>query len=89
VRELCDLMSRVADLPLMSINPGAADAASFRQVAFKGGSDVGVINMTTQVTTKRGTTLCFSATLNDSATAVNDGAFVVAYGSALSALANR
>ncbi|MEA2786391.1 MAG: hypothetical protein QOF71_2495, partial [Candidatus Eremiobacteraeota bacterium] len=46
VRELCDLMGRVADLPLMSINPGVADPASFRSVAFKGGSDTGIINLT-------------------------------------------
>jgi len=88
VRQLCDLMGRVADLPLMSINPGVADAESFRQVAFKGGSDVGIINLTTQVTTKRGTRLCFSATLNDLAADVNGSAFTTAYGAVVSALAN-
>jgi hypothetical protein len=89
VRELCDLMGRVADLPLMSINPGAADPASFRHVAFKGGFDFGVVNLTTQVTTKRGTSFCFSATLNDPAKAVDDTALLTAYGSVLSVLANR
>ncbi len=89
VRELCGLMSRVADLPLMSINPGVADAGAFAQVAFKGGSDTGVINLTTQVTTKRGTRLCVSATLNDAAKAVDDSAFAAAYGSVLGALAER
>jgi hypothetical protein len=89
VRELCGLMGRLADLPLMSINPGAADAASFGHVAFKGGSDTGVINLTTQVTTKRGTSLCFSATVNDPAKAVDEGAFVAAYSSVLGFLANR
>jgi len=88
VRELCDLMGRVADLPLMSINPGAADVASFRSAAFKGGSDTGLINLTTQLTTKRGTSFCFSATLNDAQQAVDDSAFVTAYGSVLSVLAN-
>jgi beta-lactamase class A len=87
-RELCDVMGRVADLPLMSINPGVADPASFRQVAFKGGSDIGVMNLTTQVTTKRGTRLCFSATINDRTTAVNPSSFTTAYGAVLSALAN-
>jgi hypothetical protein len=89
VRELCALMQRVADLPLMSINPGVADAASFRHVAFKGGSDTGVINLTTQVTTKRGTALCFSATLNDPSKAVDERSFETGYALALSVLANR
>jgi beta-lactamase class A len=89
VRELCDLIGRVADLPLMSINPGLADAASFRRVAYKGGSDIGIINMTTQVTTKRGTRICFSATLNDQAKAVNENTFFTAYSSVLGALANN
>ena len=88
VRELCDVMGRVADLPVMSINPGVADPAAFLQVAFKGGSDIGVINLTTQVTTKRGARLCFSATLNDRASAVNPSSFTTAYSAVLSALAN-
>ncbi|MEA2787071.1 MAG: hypothetical protein QOF71_3175, partial [Candidatus Eremiobacteraeota bacterium] len=84
----CDLMGRVADLPLMSINPGVADPASFRSVAFKGGSDTGIINLTTQVTTKRGSRLCFSATINDRASAVNPSSFTTAYGAILTALAD-
>lgn len=89
VRELCSLMHRVADLPLMSVNPGAADATAFRRVAFKGGSDVGVVNLTTLVTTKRGVSFCFSATLNDSVKNIDDVAFSITYASALSALANQ
>ena len=89
VRELCGLMRRVAELPVMSINPGLADASSFAHVAFKGGSDTGVVNLTTQVTTKRGTTFCFSATVNDSAKNVDERAFELAYGAVLSVLANR
>jgi beta-lactamase class A len=88
VRELCSLMHRVADLPLMSINPGVADAASFAHVAYKGGSDSGVLNLTTQVTTKRGSTLCFSATVNDATTAIDERPFELAYGSVLAALEN-
>jgi beta-lactamase class A len=89
VRDLCGLMGRVADLPLMSINPGPADAASFRHVAYKGGSDTGVINMTTAVTTKQGTEICFSATVNDRSGDVDGSAFELAYGTVLSALATR
>jgi hypothetical protein len=83
VRDLCKLIERVAALPLMSINPGVADPADFAHVAYKGGSDIGVINLTTMVTTRRGTKLCFSATGNDSAHDVNESAFESAYGAAL------
>jgi hypothetical protein len=87
VRDLCKLMERVAALPLMSINPGVAEPVDFAHVAFKGGSDVGVINLTTAVTTNRGTKLCFSATENDSAHDVNEAAFETAYAAALRQLA--
>jgi hypothetical protein len=83
VRELCSLMRRVSDLPLMSINPGIPNSSDFRHVAYKGGSDVGIINMTTMVTTKRGTTVCFSATLNDEKHAVDEMAFETVYSNVL------
>jgi hypothetical protein len=71
----------------MSINPGVAAPGDFARVAFKGGSDVGVVNLTTMVTTKRGTKLCFSATENDSAHDVNGAALETAYAAALRQLA--
>jgi beta-lactamase class A len=83
VRDLCRLMAGVADLPLMSINPELADPHDFRRVAYKGGSDIGAINMTTMVTTKRGSKVCFSATLNDPNHEVDENAFSSAYGSVL------
>ncbi len=89
VRELCALMARVAVLPLMSINAGPAGTADFARVAYKGGSDRGVINLTTQVLTKRGSRVCFSATLNNATTAFDDAAFELAYGAAIASLADR
>jgi hypothetical protein len=88
VRALCGLMRRVADLPLMSINPGPAEPAAFRHVAFKGGSDVGVINLTTMVTTRRGTKICFSATLNDAEQPVDELKFSTAYAGVMRYLAD-
>jgi hypothetical protein len=88
VRELCNLMRRVAELPLMSINPGVADASAFRHVAFKGGSDFGIINLTTMVTTRLGTRFCFSATLNDPQRAIDEQSFESAYGAVLPHLAS-
>jgi beta-lactamase class A len=83
VRDLCRLLERVSDVPLMSINPGVADATAFRHVAYKGGSDLGAINLTTAVTTTRGTRICFSATLNDPTQQVDESAFEAAYGGVL------
>jgi beta-lactamase class A len=64
-RRLCALMSDVAALPLTSINPGAAVPTDFAKVSYKGGSDGGVLNLTTQVVTKKGETYCVSATWNN------------------------
>lgn len=65
-----------------------ADADDFRRVAYKGGSDSGVLNLTTLVTTRRGTRICFSATVNDAAHAVDESAFELAYWFALARLAS-
>jgi beta-lactamase class A len=62
--ELCDRMERVKDLPLMSINPGAANPQDWARVAFKGGSEPGVINLTTWLQAKNGKRYCVSATWN-------------------------
>jgi hypothetical protein len=86
VRELCGLMRRVADLPIMSINPGVADRTAFRHVAFKGGSDSGIINLTTMVTTLRGTRICLSATVN-STHQIDQLSFEASYGAVLRHLA--
>jgi len=64
-QELCQLMATVKDLPLMSINPGVALAQDWQQVAFKGGSEPGVLNLTTWLQAKNGRQYCVSATWND------------------------
>jgi beta-lactamase class A len=80
VRDLCALMAKVSANAIMGVNPGVADPAAFRRVAFKGGSDLGVINLTTAVTTMRGTKLCFSATLNEASASLDEARFETAYG---------
>jgi beta-lactamase class A len=84
-RELCALMSKVQDLPLMSINSGPARAADWDHVAYKGGAEPGVINMTTWVR-KGGRSHCVSATWNDPASSVDDGVFASAYGRVVGSL---
>ncbi|NDJ19544.1 serine hydrolase [Myxacorys almedinensis A] len=62
--ELCSLMNTVKDLPLMSINPGISDSKGWERVIFKGGSEPGVLNLTTGLQAKDGTQYCVVATWN-------------------------
>ena len=64
-QELCQLMTQVADLPLMQINTGIVNADDWQQVAFKGGAEPGVLNLTTMLKSDTGNKYCVSATWND------------------------
>jgi hypothetical protein len=84
-RELCALMAEVGDLPLMTINPGVGPLAPGDRIAFKGGSEPGVINLTVAV--QRGPhRACVAATWNDSAHDVDDVRLVMAVRGLLAAL---
>lgn len=63
---LCEAMEKVAELPLMSINPGLVDPATWQKVAYKGGSEPGVENFTTYLVDEQGP-LCVTATWNNEA----------------------
>lgn len=64
-RELCTLMQQVADLPLMSVTtPNGVNADDWAKVSYKGGSETGVLNLTTWLQAKNGKTYCVSATWN-------------------------
>ncbi|OLV17924.1 Beta-lactamase [Deinococcus marmoris] len=84
-QRLCRLMADVAALPETQINPGVADRNEFKTVSFKGGSEIGVLNLTTQVTTKAGKTLCISATWNRPEP-LNEQQFVAMYAGVLKLL---
>jgi len=86
--EICDLMGKVADLPAMHINPGVAKKADWSQVAFKGGSEPGVLNLTTATTGKNGHRYCVAATWNDAAS-LDEKRFELAYASLLGQLARE
>jgi Beta-lactamase enzyme family len=64
-REVCGLIERVHGLPAFRINPGLAIPAEWRETAFKGGGDKGVLNLTTRVETQDGRSYCAAATWND------------------------
>ena len=70
--ELCDLMQDVADLPFMSVNPGVANPDNWQRVAFKGGSEPGVLNLTSHLTANDGSQYCVSVTLNNPDKPINE-----------------
>ena len=62
--ELCDLLEATHDASAFAINPGLADPADWASVAFKGGSDVGILNFSTYLIGKDGARYCIVATWN-------------------------
>jgi beta-lactamase class A len=84
--KLCALIGDVADLDVFTINPGVARPADWQAVAYKGGSEPGVLNMTTRVVARDGTTYCLSATWN-APSDVDAAKAQAAYGSVLAQLA--
>lgn len=63
-RELCDLMDRIGELELMTINAGPAERADWARVAYKGGSEPGVLSIAHRLGTRDGRTYLVSATWN-------------------------
>jgi hypothetical protein len=63
-RELCSLLEETADLAPFRIQPGPADPARWRQVAFKGGSEPGVLNLSTLLEDDEGRRHCVVANWN-------------------------
>jgi beta-lactamase class A len=85
--ELCALLERVADNPAFAINPGIANASDWALVAFKGGSEPGVLNLSTFLVAPDGTTHCVVATWNDEAS-LEDQALFAPYAGILRELAS-
>ena len=61
---LCALASDVAGLDVFAINPGIADPADWASIAFKGGSEQGVLNFTTHLRAEDGATHCVAMSWN-------------------------
>ncbi|KGQ21922.1 serine hydrolase [Thermus filiformis] len=85
-RELCRLIEGVADLPIMAINPGPVQPKSWQKLAYKGGSEPGVINLTAFLTSHQGHRYCVSATWNDR-TVLDEAHFISLYSGLLEILA--
>ena len=86
-RELCSVMSEVADLPLMSVNPGLVDPQGWKRVSFKGGSEPGVENFTTHLVTEDGDEICVTATWNNES-GIDELQFSTLYRSLIESVSN-
>lgn len=79
LRELCALMTDLAENPALHINPGVAEPEHWESVAFKGGSETGVINLTTLVENAKGERHCVAATWNRADAPLNEEDLVSSY----------
>ncbi len=70
--ELCELMAGIQDLDLMTVSPGVANPTNWAHVAFKGGSEIGVLNLTHWLEAEDGTTYCVVVTQNRNDAAVDE-----------------
>ena len=61
---LCGWMAGVAELGVTQINPGPVDTSRWERVSYKGGGEVGVLNLTAAVRDRTGREFCVSATWN-------------------------
>ena len=63
-RTLCEWIGKVADVNLTQIESGPVHPDDWERVSFKGGSETGVLNLTTLARDAKGREICFSATWN-------------------------
>lgn len=87
--ELCQLMEEVQDIPLMSINPGVANPNDWEKIAFKGGSEPGVLNLTTWLKGKNDKQYCVVATWNNNDAPLDEVKFSALYSGVISVLAGN
>lgn len=77
--ELAALIERLESLDVMTINPGLADKAKYRRVAFKGGSESGVFNLTTWLADENGETFTIVVTVNDDLAPLDENTIIQSY----------
>jgi beta-lactamase class A len=83
-KRLCALLGRTKDLPMFEINPGVAAKRDWDKIAYKGGSEPGVLNLSTLVR-KAGKEHCVVATWNADRP-LDDDRFMSLYGQLLTAV---
>ena len=83
--ELCSLLSVTFEVPAFAINPGVAQPLDWASGAYKGGSETGVLNLSTWLTGHDGRQHCVVATWNN-VEAVDEVALFAIFGGILRAL---
>lgn len=63
-RQLCHLALELSDTDVFAINPGPIRTGEWKRIAFKGGSELGVLNLTAALIGEDGRHHCLSVTLN-------------------------
>ena len=84
--ELADLIERLDHLDLMTVNPGVARPAEWERIAYKGGSEPGIMNLTTTLLDAERTRYTVSLTVNRDNAALNEPEVFTAYQAILNAL---
>ena len=84
---LCALMDDLDGEQVLGLNPGLARPEDWSSVAFKGGSEGGVLNLTTRVLDRSGTPWCVAMSWNDD-TALDETKGYTAYSALLAAVRN-
>jgi len=87
-RELCGVMANVQDIPLTTINPGVANPANWQWVAYKGGSEPGVLSLVTWLE-DASNTYCVALTQNNPDATLNTTDLFSIYGGILAYLARQ
>lgn len=85
-RQLSDLIERLAFLDLMTVNAGLANSADWQRVAYKGGSEPGVLNLTTYLVDFKGNRYTVSVTVNDMEGPLDESSLFTSYQALLSTL---
>jgi len=88
-RDLADLIEQVQVLDLMTINAGLATKQDWRRVAFKGGSEPGVLNLTSWLEDKAGNRYTVVVTVNNDQKPLDEKFIMETYQAILSLLVSR
>ena len=78
-RELCELIEELAEVPALGINPGLASPEDWEAIAFKGGSEPGVLNYTTRLVAPDGAVHCVSASWNNAEAGLDEQMLASSY----------
>lgn len=85
-RQLCRLALEVVESNVFTINPGPIRPGPWKRIAFKGGSELGVLNLTAALVGVDGRRHCLSVTLNNDKD-IDEGAAAGLFARAASQLA--